>query len=115
MSKTLTFSQLSRMNTNRGFAALVSVLILSLGTMAFSLSALGSAVVYADSVRSREIRIQNRLNVAACRETALIMAEKDHFLHGTIKISEFGCTVNIQQSIGGQITAEIVEVVLNAY
>jgi hypothetical protein len=59
--------------------ALSAVLLLSFGVLTMSLAALSASVWYADSIRSREIRIQNRLNRAACADTIELMSQKNYF------------------------------------
>jgi hypothetical protein len=78
-----------------GFTALVAVLLLSCGTMAISVSVMGAAATYADSVRSREVRIQNELNSQACEDTAELIRSKNVFHRGPLYLKEFGCTVFI--------------------
>jgi hypothetical protein len=78
-----------------GFVALVAVLLIASGALAFSLMTASSAIVYADSVVQRELRIQAGLDASACLDTAILMVSKDFFLNGTADISEFGCTAEI--------------------
>jgi hypothetical protein len=78
-----------------GFTALVAVLLLSFGTIAVSVSVMGAAATYADSVRSREVRIQNELNSQACKDTAELIRSKNMFYNGPLYVREFGCTVFI--------------------
>ncbi len=78
----------------KGFIATTAVILLSIGTLVFILSTLGSVTLYADSVERREIRIQKSLNLEACGETLLILAAKDYFLSGDVYLSDFDCTVH---------------------
>jgi hypothetical protein len=84
----------------KGFIALIAVLLLSLGTLAFSLATMSAATLYADSVKNREVRIQNRLNERACIDMAQLLAAQDPFLEGVIHMREFGCSVDIQRDSG---------------
>lgn len=80
---------------NKAFTALIAVIILATGTLAFSLAACAAAATYADNVHRREARIQARLNAASCVDTAKLMAVKDIFLAGNTYIPELGCTAMI--------------------
>ena len=96
------------MINNKGFIAVTAVILLATGVMAFSLAALGSAVLYSDAVYRRELRIQANLNAESCLDTAALMAAKDHFLAGPVYISEFGCNATISRDGTGNasITAQ---------
>jgi hypothetical protein len=72
--------------------------------MAFSLATLGSAVLYADSVSRRELRIQTNLNAESCLDTAALIAAKDHFLIGPVSISELGCNATISRDGAGNVS-----------
>lgn len=93
---------------DHGFIAVTAVILLAAGVMAFSLAALGSAVLYSDAVYRRELRIQANLNAESCLDTAALMAAKDYFLNGHIYISEFGCDAAISRDGAGNasITAQ---------
>jgi len=84
-----------------GFAALISVVLLATGVLAFSLTTLASAVSYGDMVSRREIRIQAGLNLEACLDTTELMIGRDYFLVGTSTLSEFGCIAFIVSDMIG--------------
>ena len=84
----------------RGFAALISVVLLATGVLAFSLVTLESAVIYADMASKREIRIQASLNLEACLDTSQLMIGRDYFWVGTSSLPEFGCTVYVKNDFG---------------
>jgi hypothetical protein len=85
---------------NRGFVALIAVIMASLTMLAFSLIALDAAAGYSDMADRRELRIQAGLNAEACLDTATLMVNKDYFLNGTTTVPEFGCVVNVKNSPG---------------
>ncbi len=87
-----------------GFAALISVVLLATGVLAFSLATLESAVSYLDMVSRRELRIQAGLNLEACLDTAELMISRDSFMVGTRSLQEFGCTLLIGSGAGGDYT-----------
>ncbi len=87
----LTGSLVTCHRNNGGFAALISVVLLATGVLAFSLATLASAVSYGDMVSRREIRIQAGLNLEVCLDTTELMIGRDYFLVGTSTLSEFGC------------------------
>ena len=76
-----------------GFAATTALLLLSLGMFAFVATTLGSAILYADGVERRELRIQRVLNQKACEESLILMKAKDYFLEGEVSIPEFECVI----------------------
>ena len=84
----------STVGFNRGFAAVVSVLMISFGVLAMSLAVLGAAAMYADSVSAREIRIQNDLDQQACQDSRALIQEKDAFAVGIVSLPEFSCTLS---------------------
>ena len=67
---------------HQGFIALVAIVVLAMGTFAFSISTMVSAIAYRDAVYTREMRIQKRLDQEACRVTFALMKVKDYFLTG---------------------------------
>ena len=91
---------------NKGFVATTAVILLAAGTLAFSLAALSSADIYADSVSRRELRIQADFNAQACADSAALMAAKDYFLTGPIYIPEFACNAVISRNGDGNISVE---------
>lgn len=92
---------------NRGFVATTAVILLATGTLAFSLVALGSAVMYADSVSRHELRIQANLNAEACLDTAALMAAKDYFLTGPVYIYEFDCNATVSRDGIGSVSVKV--------
>jgi hypothetical protein len=99
---------MNQATASSGFMALVAVLLLSAGSIAFALSTLASVVFFADSVRTRELRIQTRLNVEACLDTLGLMAAKDYFLQGTVMVPELGCVAEVHNDLDGNLSAEAV-------
>jgi len=97
MENNMHANHLNANNTDCGFIAVTAVILLAAGVMAFSLAALGSAVLYSDAVYRRELRIQANLNAESCLDTAALMAAKDYFLSGPVFISEFGCNAVISR------------------
>ncbi len=85
----------------RGFMAMISVMLLSIGILAFSISSLASATMYSDMVYRREIRIQVNANLSSCMNTAKLMIQRDYFIYGTSTLSEFGCTIHISNDFMG--------------
>ena len=84
---------------NRGFTALIAVLLLAAGSLSISLASLAAAAQYADIVTRHELRIQRSLNERACADTLELMITKDFFLQGNIGIPEFGCTAEVTNGI----------------
>lgn len=87
-----------------GFVALIAVVILATGILAFSFSTLAGAISYSESVYKRELRIQANLNTRACLDKVTLMVAKDYFLSGEIKIKEFGCIANITNDLNGEVS-----------
>ena len=85
----------------RGFMALIAVVLLATGTLAFSLATVSAASTYADMAYRRELRIQAQLNADACLETISLMAAKDYFLNGVVRLSEFGCEAEVTNDSHG--------------
>ena len=79
----------------RGFVAVIAVLLISGATTALSLSVLGAAVSYSDSVFRREMRLQASFDALACEDTAKLIKAKDVFASGTIHLAEFNCDVSL--------------------
>jgi hypothetical protein len=72
--------------------AVTAVLLLAMGSLAFSLVTMSAAAFYADTVMRRELRTQARLNLEGCLDTAELMAAKDYFLSGSVAIPDFDCS-----------------------
>ncbi len=92
---------------NDGFIALIAVIMLAFGALAFSFATLASAVSYADMISRRELRIQTRLNAAACLDTVKLMFAKDFFLNGKVSIPEFGCVAQVSNDFAGSISVNV--------
>ncbi len=88
--------------------ALAAVLLLSCGALALSLSTLGAAVLYADSVRAHELRIQATLNTQACLDSVTLMATKDFFLQGNISVPELSCIATVVNDFSGSVSVTAV-------
>jgi type II secretory pathway pseudopilin PulG len=97
---------MNKIRTSRGFIAVTAVILLAAGVIAFSLAALGSAVLYSDAVNRRELRIQAGMNAEACLDSAALMAAKDYFLIGSVYISEFGCNATISRNSAGDVSVK---------
>lgn len=93
--------------TESGFMATTAVIMLALGTLAFSLVTMTAAYEYADIVIRRELRIQTGLNTTACLDTVKLMAVKDYFISGTISIRDFGCTANVTNDFQGHVSISV--------
>ena len=81
---------------NKGFTALISIGLLSSGTLAFALVTMTHTYSYVDMVMRRDLRIQAHLALESCVETVRLMFRKDIFLKGDIEIREFGCHAHIE-------------------
>lgn len=90
---------------NDGFTALISVLLVSAGMIAFLLCVVDSAYEYSDAVEKKESRIQASLNAGSCIDAAELMFARDYFISGLIKVAEFGCELHIANDQSGRITA----------
>ncbi len=64
---------------NRGFGATIAIGMLSLGTFALVLSALGASIAHSDSVNREVARIQKGLDQKACEDSVRLINEKDSF------------------------------------
>ena len=82
---------------DRGFAALISVVLLASGVLVFSLTTLVAAVTFSDMTDRREMRIQAGLNLEVCLDTTELMVERDYYYIGTSTLPEFGCTVYVSR------------------
>ncbi len=87
--------------------ALIAVILLVDGTLAFSLVTMSSAMDYFDSVSRRELRIQARLNARACLQVATQVTVADYFVSGEILFPEFGCIANFGNDLAGNIAIDI--------
>ena len=85
----------------RGFIALIAVVILASGVLAFSLAAMSAAAAYASAVEKKELRIQAGLNLNACLDYAELMAAKNYYLNGESTVREFGCALSIANDDNG--------------
>lgn len=82
-------------NKNSGFMATVSIILISLGVIAFSLSVSSGAVLYADFINKKEMRIQAGFNLEACKEIALQQFKRNYIFLKHIDISELGCSADL--------------------
>lgn len=87
----------------RGFLAVTAVLILAMGTLAFSMTSMAAAAAFADSSMKRELRIQARQNLASCFRYLAIYASKDAFLKGEIYVRDLDCNAHIEYEVDGRI------------
>jgi hypothetical protein len=78
-----------------GFGALISVLLVSAGTITLSLSAMIAASDYSDSVLKSEQRAQAALNAMACQDSAALIRAQNIFAKGIVRFSEFDCSVTL--------------------
>ena len=95
------------LNTD-GFAAMIAVILIASGVLAFSLVSISSALLYADGVNQREYRIQARLNASSCLDVATLMVAKDYFMNGTTTISKFGCNISVGNDFSGNVSLDVV-------
>ncbi len=87
--------------------ALIALVLLATGTLAFSLATMSAAAAYADMSYRRELRIQARLNADACLDSVSLMAAKDYFLNGHVKLSEFGCDAQVANDLKGNLNIRV--------
>ncbi|MFA6601611.1 MAG: hypothetical protein WCT02_01990 [Candidatus Paceibacterota bacterium] len=92
---------------NRGFMALIAVILLATGALAFSLVVLSSSFTYFQATNKREMRIQAGLNAKACLDEVSLMVIQDYFLAGEIEIKEFGCAATIDNDGNGNYSLEV--------
>jgi hypothetical protein len=97
-----------KLNIFGGFMALIAVILLATGTLAFSLVTMSSAAAYADSVERRERRIQATLNARACLDAVQIMTAKDYYIFGAFELKEYGCNVTVNNDLAGRVLINIV-------
>lgn len=88
-------------NIQKGYVALVAVILIASGTLVFSLTALSSAVSFSENVYKRELRIQAGLNARSCLEIITLMLSRDYFLSGKVEIAELGCLSEIENDTNG--------------
>lgn len=96
MKKTcdLSIGSMKRHRLDRGFGALVAILLLAGGTLAVSASAIAAACVYADIVDRKIERVQRGLDDVACEDSRKLILAKDAFVHGEVRLKEFGCVLS---------------------
>jgi hypothetical protein len=87
-----------------GLSALISIVLLASGTLAFALVTMAHTYSYVDMVMRRELRIQSHLSLEGCIESIRLMSRKDIFLKGDITIREFGCHAHIENDYQGNTT-----------
>ena len=91
----------------RGFIAMIAVILLAAGTLAFSLATMSAAVSYADAVGQRELRIQAALNAKSCLDSVTLMAAKDYYLNGEVTLPEFDCTADVTNDFNNHLNVEL--------
>ena len=91
---------------DQGFMALIAVMLLATGTLAFSLASFASAASYAESATLKEYRIQAGMDLEACLDSVSLMAAKDYFLHGTVELQVFGCVANVTNDFSGNVSID---------
>lgn len=97
----------ARDNFAAGFLALTSLMVLSLGSLAFSAVVLNSSYAYFDSVNRRESRIQAQLYANSCLDYVSLMAAKDYFLNGKVELPQFDCTSIVENNFAGSFTIQV--------
>ncbi len=102
----------NKYNKDSGFIALIAVVLLASGALAFSFSNMIAAILYADSVYKRELRIQARLNADSCVDTVRLMYAKDPFLSGTTTVADFKCTAFVTNDFVGNMNIKIISIQL---
>jgi hypothetical protein len=118
MSKILDFSMTYMRHTSHnnyvagrkyagGFSALILVMLLSCSTLAFSLTVMGAAYSYYESIATAEMRNQAERNEESCLDMATVMFAKDVFLSSTT-IPVLGCDVNVEHIDGGRVEINVV-------
>jgi hypothetical protein len=90
----------------QGFGAMIAVLLLSLGAISLSVSSLGAVVLYADSVRTHELRIQASLNFEACLDSAQLIFASNYFITGEVTLLDMGCNVSFQNNFSGRVLVD---------
>ena len=89
---------------NHGFTALISIVLLASGTLAFALVTMIHTYSYVDRVMRRELRIQSHLSLEGCLESIHLMFRKDVYIKGIVIIREFGCQASIENNYDGNVT-----------
>jgi hypothetical protein len=72
-------------------------------TAGFSFLALSASVVFADMVFRKEVRNQVNLNLLSCFDMVAVIYSRDYFINGNIYLQDFGCKVNVSNSLSGMI------------
>lgn len=101
------FGKVSQKDKSHGFIALVAILLLVLAVCAVSVTIVGSAYFYSDSVLRHELRIQSRLNVESCLNYVESMLSRDFNLRGDFFVKEFGCEVNIEENFPSNLSVRV--------
>ncbi|KND49936.1 MAG: hypothetical protein AB197_00290 [Parcubacteria bacterium C7867-002] len=89
---------------NKGFTAVLSIILLALGTFTFALVTMTRAHSYVDMTMRRDMRIQTHLALESCIATIQLMVHKDMFLKGSVHIREFGCQAYIENDYQGNVS-----------
>lgn len=94
-------------NATEGFIATIAVVLLAMGTLAFSLATISSAAAFEDASYRRELRNETRLDATGCLDTISLMVEKDYFLSGDVKLPEFNCTAKVMNDFRGGVSITV--------
>lgn len=89
---------------HRGFIALTATLVIVAIVTNFSFLTLSTAVIFADSVFRKEIRIQTGLNLLSCTDLVISMFAHDYFINGNLTLSEYNCQVFADNDFAGNVT-----------
>jgi hypothetical protein len=91
----------------KGFIAVIAVILLATGALVFSVTTMTSAISYAESVYLKELRIQAELNAQACLDHIALMVVKDYFMAGDFEIEEFGCRAKVVNDLSGVVALNV--------
>lgn len=91
---------------NSGFIALIAVLLMASGTMAFLLTVAAAGLAYSDMVLRREYRIIATGNLNTCVSAIRSMAARYYFFRGKLRIDELGCDGAVSNDMTGHIHFE---------
>ena len=100
-------SKMPTIENKRGLTALIAVILIASGLLAFSVANMESAFRYADSVNKREMRITALLEANSCLDAVELMAQKDYFMKGLFTIPEFDCTATVANDFSGHFSIGI--------
>ena len=89
---------------NKGFIALIAILLVSLGCVVVSIVVMAEVSSYADNVYRHESRIQANLNASSCIDAGKLIVEKDFFMQGTTTLPDLGCDLFVVNDFSGHIS-----------